>query len=101
MRVGQNLLLEVLWETDGLTPGELAGRLAWPPPPWSSRLTGWPPPACWSASRTRADARLVRLYLTDRARSVRRAIEQERDDLERRMTATLTAVPSASTCAAP
>ena len=37
-----------------------------------------------------ADARLVRLYLTDRARSVRRAIEQERDELEQRMTATLT-----------
>ena len=27
VRVGQNLVLAVLWETDGLTPGELAGRL--------------------------------------------------------------------------
>jgi DNA-binding MarR family transcriptional regulator len=27
VRVGQNLLLEVLWEDDGLTPGELAARL--------------------------------------------------------------------------
>jgi hypothetical protein len=36
------------------------------------------------------DARLVRLYLTDRARAVRHAVEQERDELEQRMTATLT-----------
>lgn len=27
VRVGQNFVLEVLWETDGLTPGELAERL--------------------------------------------------------------------------
>jgi len=27
VRVGQNLLLEVLWGTDGLTPGDLADRL--------------------------------------------------------------------------
>jgi DNA-binding MarR family transcriptional regulator len=37
-----------------------------------------------------ADARLVRLYLTDQARAVRQAVEQERDELEHRMTATLT-----------
>ena len=27
VRVGQNLVLEVLWQGDGLTPGELASRL--------------------------------------------------------------------------
>ena len=27
VRVGQNLVLEVLWQQDGLTPGELAARL--------------------------------------------------------------------------
>ena len=37
-----------------------------------------------------AAARLVRVYLTEHGRAVRGAIERERDDLERRATATLT-----------
>jgi DNA-binding MarR family transcriptional regulator len=36
------------------------------------------------------DARLVRLYLTDRARGLQGVIEAERDALERQATATLT-----------
>lgn len=43
-----------------------------------------------SRRRDPADARLVRLYLTDQARSVQAEIERERDELERRATATLT-----------
>jgi MarR family transcriptional regulator, organic hydroperoxide resistance regulator len=45
VRVGQNLMLEVLWDTDGLTPGELAERLHVSTPTvvksakcWSARL---------------------------------------------------------------
>jgi MarR family transcriptional regulator, organic hydroperoxide resistance regulator len=40
--------------------------------------------------RDEHDARLVRLYLTDRGRSARAAIETERDNLAQRATATLT-----------
>jgi hypothetical protein len=43
-----------------------------------------------SRRRDRVDARLVRLYLTERARSVQSEIERERDELAARATATLT-----------
>jgi MarR family transcriptional regulator for hemolysin len=90
VRVGQNLVLEVLWQGDGLTPGELA-----------SRLQVATPTVVKSANRMSAaglvvrapdphDARLVRLYLTDRARAVRGAIEREREELAQYALATLT-----------
>ncbi len=90
VRVGQNLLLEVLWETDGLTPGELARRLQVATPTVVKSANRMAAAGLLVRKPDRVDARLVRLYLTDQARAVRRAVEQERDDLERRMTATLT-----------
>ena len=90
VRVGQNLLLEVLWETDGLTPGELAGRLHVATPTVVKSANRMATAGLLLRKPDPADARLVRLYLTDQARAVRRAVEQERDELERRMTATLT-----------
>ncbi|MCW2911897.1 MAG: Transcriptional regulator, MarR family [Actinomycetia bacterium] len=90
VRVGQNLILEVLWETDGLTPGELAGRLHLATPTVVKSANRMATAGLLLRKPDPADARLVRLYLTDRARAVRQAIERERDDLERRMTATLT-----------
>lgn len=90
VRVGQNLLLEVLWETDGLTPGELAERLHLATPTVVKSATRMAASGLLSRKRDPEDARLVRLYLTERGRSVRRAIEAERDALERRATATLT-----------
>jgi MarR family transcriptional regulator, organic hydroperoxide resistance regulator len=90
VRVGQNLLLEVLWETDGLTPGEVAGRLHVATPTVVKSANRMAAAGLLIRKRDPADARLVRLYLTDQARGVRRAVEQERDELERRMTATLT-----------
>ena len=90
VRVGQNLLLEVLWETDGLTPGELASRLQVATPTVVKSANRMAAAGLLVRRPDPADARLVRLYLTDQARSVRRVIEQERDELEQRMTATLT-----------
>ena len=90
VRVGQNLLLEVLWETDGLTPGDLAARLQVATPTVVKSANRMAAAGLLLRKPDPVDARLVRLYLTDRARGVRRAVEQERDDLERRMTATLT-----------
>jgi MarR family transcriptional regulator for hemolysin len=90
VRVGQNLLLEVLWETDGLTPGELAGRLRVATPTVVKSANRMATAGLVVRRPDPADARLVRLYLTDQARAVRQAVEQERDELEHRMTATLT-----------
>ena len=92
VRVGQNLLLEVLWETDGLTPGDLAARLHVATPTVVKSANRMAAAGLLLRKPDPADARLVRLYLTDQARAVRRDVEQERDDLERRMTATLTPV---------
>jgi MarR family transcriptional regulator, organic hydroperoxide resistance regulator len=90
VRVGQNLLLEVLWETDGLTPGELAGRLRVATPTVVKSANRMATAGLLVRKPDPADARLVRLYLTDQARAVRQAVEEERDELEHRMTATLT-----------
>jgi len=90
VRVGQNLLLEVLWETDGLTPGELAVRLRVATPTVVKSANRMATAGLLVRKPDPADARLVRLYLTDQARAVRQAVEQERDELEHRMTATLT-----------
>lgn len=90
VRVGQNLVLEVLWETDGLTPGELAERLHVATPTVVKSATRMEASGLLTRRRDTHDARLVRLYLTEQARSIRNAIETERDALAKRATAGLT-----------
>jgi MarR family transcriptional regulator, organic hydroperoxide resistance regulator len=90
VRVGQNLVLEVLWESDGLTPGELAERLHVSTPTIVKSASRMQASGLLTKRRDTADGRLVRLYLTDRARSVQGAIHAARADLEQRATATLT-----------
>jgi MarR family transcriptional regulator for hemolysin len=90
VRIGQNLLLEVLWDGDGLTPGELADRLHVATPTVVKSATRMETAGLVVRRRDPSDARLVRLYLTDHARSVRAAIEREREELAARATATLT-----------
>lgn len=90
VRVGQNLVLEVLWETDGVTPGELAERLHVATPTVVKSATRMEASGLLTRRPDEHDARLVRLYLTEQARSIRTAIETERDTLARRATAGLT-----------
>ena len=90
VRVGQNLVLEVLWETDGLTPGELAERLHVATPTVVKSATRMEASGLLTRRRDKHDARLVRVYLTERAKAVRNAIETERDTLAKRATAGLT-----------
>jgi MarR family transcriptional regulator for hemolysin len=92
VRVGQNLVLAVLWESDGLTPGELAELLHVSTPTVVKSATRMASAGLVSRRRDEADRRLVRLYLTDHGRSVQAAVEAARDALERRATATLTDV---------
>jgi MarR family transcriptional regulator, organic hydroperoxide resistance regulator len=90
VRVGQNLVLAVLWETDGLTPGELAGLLHLTTPTIVNTATRMEEAGLLTRVRDAEDGRLVRLYLTERARAAQRPVEEERRRLERRATATLT-----------
>ncbi|RKN44736.1 MarR family winged helix-turn-helix transcriptional regulator [Streptomyces hoynatensis] len=91
VRVGQNLLLEVLWETDGLTPGELAQRLRVATPTIVKSTARMEAAGLLTKRRDPADARLVRLHLTERGRAAREPVQAARAELERHATATLTA----------
>jgi MarR family transcriptional regulator, organic hydroperoxide resistance regulator len=89
VRVGQNLVLEVLWEEDGLAPGELAARLGLTTPTIVNTATRMETAGLVVRRRDPADARLVRLYLTDKARRAQAPIEEARRRLEERVTAAL------------
>jgi MarR family transcriptional regulator, organic hydroperoxide resistance regulator len=91
VRVGQNLVLERLWEEDGLAPGEIAHRLRVSTPTVVKMATRMETTGLLERHRDKTDARLVRLYLTDRGRSLREPLERERERLRERATANLTA----------
>ena len=91
VRVGQNLLLEVLWENDGLTPGELAARLRVTTPTVVNAATRMESAGLVTRERDAADARLVRLYLTPKGKAARQPVQDARAELEQRATAELTA----------
>ncbi|GII32693.1 MarR family winged helix-turn-helix transcriptional regulator [Planotetraspora mira] len=90
VRVGQNLVLEVLWETDGLTPGELAGRLRVTTPTVVNTATRMEAAGLLVRRRDPADGRLVRLHLTPKARAAQEPIEEARRRLAEHAMATLT-----------
>jgi len=91
VRVGQHIVLTVLWEQDGLTPGEIARRLGAATPTIVNTATRMEEAGLVVRRPDPADARLVRLYLTTRGRAARAPVREARAALERRATATLTA----------
>jgi MarR family transcriptional regulator, organic hydroperoxide resistance regulator len=91
VRVGQNLVLELLWEEDGLAPGEIARRLGVSTPTVVKMAARMQATGLLTRQRDERDARLVRLYLTERGRSLRTAILSERRHLAERATAGLSA----------
>jgi len=90
VRVGQHIVLSVLWEQDGLTPGEIARRLGTSTPTIVNTATRMEEAGLVVRGPDPADARLVRLHLTPYARSVRESVRDARAALERHATATLT-----------
>src|SRR5215469_2346536 len=91
VRVGQHIVLSALWDTDGLTPGEIARRLGAATPTIVNTATRMEEAGLIVRRPDPADARLVRLYLTPRGRAAREPVRAARAALERRATATLTA----------
>jgi MarR family transcriptional regulator, organic hydroperoxide resistance regulator len=90
VRVGQHVVLSVLWEQDGLTPGEIARRLGVATPTIVNTATRMEEAGLVARRPDPADARLVRLHLTARGRAVREPVRAARAALEREATATLT-----------
>jgi MarR family transcriptional regulator, organic hydroperoxide resistance regulator len=91
VRVGQNLVLEVLWEENDLTPGEIARRLRVSTPTVVKMVARMETAGLVSRRRDAEDARLVRLSVTERGRAVRGAIEDELRRLEEQATHSLSA----------
>ena len=91
VRVGQNLVLEQLWDEDGLAPGEIAQRLGVSTPTVVKMATRMEAAGLLERRRDEGDARLVRLHLTDEGRAVRKPLEREREQLRERATGNLTA----------
>jgi DNA-binding MarR family transcriptional regulator len=90
VRVGQNLVLEALWESDGLTPGAVAERLHVTTPTVVKMANRMEAAGLVTRRRDAIDSRLVRLYLAGRGRALQLAIERELALLEERATAGLT-----------
>lgn len=90
VRVGQNMVLHALWETDGRTPGNIAAAVGHTTPTVVTTANRMVSAGLLRRERDPDDARLVRLYLTEKARALRPVIQRERAAIERRILAPLT-----------
>jgi MarR family transcriptional regulator, organic hydroperoxide resistance regulator len=77
LRVGQNLLLELLWERDGRTIGELADTLQVSAPTVAKMVTRMEATGFVKRRRSETDTRVVRVRLTPKGKASRDAVRQE------------------------
>jgi DNA-binding MarR family transcriptional regulator len=91
LHYGQHHLLAALWEQDGRTPGEVAAKLHVTTPTVVKMADRMTASGLLERRRDERDARLVRLWLTDAGRALREPVESERRELERQVTAGLSA----------
>jgi len=91
LHLGQDLVLRELWERDGGTPGEIAAALHVTTPTIVKMATRMTAAGLLTRRRDDRDNRLVRLWLTDAGRALRRPVEEARQSLEDEVTADLTA----------
>ena len=89
VRSGQQWILRCLWAEDGLTPGEIARRLELSTPTVTKAAMRMEAAGIITRRPDPRDARLIRLYLTPRGRSLEETIALEMRDLARRALATL------------
>jgi DNA-binding MarR family transcriptional regulator len=90
-RGGQNHVLWLLYEKDGLTPTEIARKLGIAAPTVVKMATHMAASGLIIRRRDSRDRRRVHFYLTDRGRGVRRPIDEATRQLRRRISAGLTA----------
>ncbi|MFD8813964.1 MarR family winged helix-turn-helix transcriptional regulator [Streptomyces sp. NPDC059627] len=90
LHLGQNHLLAALWEQDGRTPGEIAAAVHVTTPTVTKMATRMAAAGLLTRRPDDHDNRLVRLWLTDAGRALRKPVEEERRQLEAAVTANLT-----------
>lgn len=87
---GQDLVLAVLWEQDGRTPGEVAAALNVTTPTIVKMANRMTATGLLTRGRDTNDNRLVRLWLTEKGWELREPVEANRASLESLVTADLT-----------
>jgi DNA-binding MarR family transcriptional regulator len=90
LHYGQDLVLAVLWERDGRTPGEAAATLHVTTPTIVKMATRMAAAGLLTRRRDDRDNRLVRLYLTDAGKALKGPVLAARQSLEDKVTAGLT-----------
>ncbi|WP_427886967.1 MarR family winged helix-turn-helix transcriptional regulator [Kribbella sp. GL6] len=90
LRLGQDHLLAALWAKDGRTPGEIAASVNVTTPAVTKLATRMAEAGLLERRPDPRDNRLVRLWLTPAGQALQGPIEAERQQLEDRITATLT-----------
>jgi len=75
VRAGQQMLLRCLWEHDGATAGELVACVGVEQPTVTQAINRLVSAGFVERRHDPGDGRLVRVYLTDRGRSVRDGVE--------------------------
>jgi DNA-binding MarR family transcriptional regulator len=89
LRLGQNLMLEALWEKDGQTPGEIAGRLGIAGPTAVRMAQRMETRGLLTRLPDERDGRLVRIFLTPSGRRLRGPMEEAFGRLDAHVIATL------------
>ena len=89
VRSGQQWILRCLWAEDGLTPGDVARRLELSTPTVTKAAMRMEAAGLVDRRPDPKDARLVRLFLSERGRALEGTIADEMGGLGRRALSTL------------
>jgi MarR family transcriptional regulator, organic hydroperoxide resistance regulator len=90
LHFGQDLVLGMLWERDGRTPGEVAAALHVTTPTIVKMATRMAAVGLLTRRRDDRDNRLVRLWLTEAGLALKEPVRAARQSLEDKVTADLT-----------
>ncbi|MBI1881721.1 MAG: MarR family transcriptional regulator [Chloroflexi bacterium] len=96
VHAGQQFILKCLWEEEGLAPGEIAERLGLETPTVSRAVQRMERAGFVQRQPDPADARLVRVYLTDSGRSLEQVINTVVEDATRQALADFSAEEQAT-----
>lgn len=91
VRAGQQFILLCLWDEDGLTPGQISGRLGLAAPTVTKAAHRMEAAGLLTRQADPTDARLVQLHLSRRGKALRRAIQAEIRQLTERALGSLSA----------